>query len=129
MSEKIIQDMTGPEFLDIIKQLPTTYLEPVIRKMVKEELESARKEWWVPAERHYQEHTHLEKCVVALPERELNHAFVSTMRKRGQMAFNISFSLAVVAVSGFVWAMFSEGFRSFMATIIRGVLSGGGGSE
>ena len=129
MDEKIIQDMTGNEFLDIIKKLPVTYLEPVVRKIVKEEIELVHKEFWVPAERHYQEHTHLEKCVVALPERELNHAFVSTMRKRGQIAFNISFSLAVVAVSGFVWAMFSEGFRSFMATIISGILSGGGGSE
>lgn len=122
-----IQDMDEGQFLDLLKRLQVDHLEPKIKEIVKAEFEAERHNFWVPAERHYMEHAHIEKCVLSAKEREANHAFVSTMRKRGQMAFNISFSLAVVAVSGFVWALFSEGFRGFMAGVIRGVLGGGGG--
>lgn len=113
-----IQDMDEQQFLDVLKRLQVDHLEPKIREIVKEEFEDERKNFWVPAEKHYLDHAHLAKCVKSAEEKEANHLFVSSMRKRGQVAFNIGFGLAVVAVCGAVFAIISEGFRHWALSLI-----------
>lgn len=113
-----IQDMDEQQFLDVLKRLQVDHLEPKIREIVKAEFEEERKNFWVPAEKHYLDHVHLSKCVASMTQKEANHAFVSAMRERGQTVFNIGFGLAVVAVCGAFLTIVSEGFRHWLLSFI-----------
>lgn len=115
---KKIQDVSVDEFLFILKDLQVKFLEPEIRRIVKEEFAEERQNFWVPAERHYQEHLRLEKCVQNSPEIDANHAFVSRWRSRGQKAFNVGFALAIVGVCGLVATIVSDGFRQALARFL-----------
>lgn len=106
-----MQHWTKEDFLTVLKEVQVVHLQPEIQRIVKEALEAERASFWVPSERHYNEHVLLEKCVRSATEKEKNHEFVSSMRQRGQMAFNIGFGLAVVAICGGLATIFSEGFR------------------
>jgi len=112
-----IQDMEEDQFLLVLKRLQTEHLEPKIREIVKAEFKTERQNFWVPAEKHYLDHRHLSKCITAMEEKEANHAFVSSMRKRGQVAFNIGFGLAVVGICGLIFAVISEGFRHWVWSV------------
>ena len=112
-----IQDMDEDQFLSVLKRLQIEHLEPKIRDIVKAEFEEERKNFWVPAERHYLEHVHIAKCLRDATEKEANHEFVSAMRKRGQTAFNIGFGMAVVVVCGAIATIFSDGFRHWVWTV------------
>jgi hypothetical protein len=106
--------MDEDQFLSVLKRLQIEHLEPKIREIVKAEFEEERKNFWVPAEKHYLAHVQFDKCSASMAEKEANHAFVSSMRKRGQAAFNIGFGLAVVGVCGLVATIISDGFRHWV---------------
>lgn len=105
--QKKMQDMTADEFMGLLKDLQVKHLEPEIRRIVKEELRSERSSFWVPAERHYQEHAHLEKCVKSVDERESNHEFISTVRTgvgyAGKITFGLAISALVIFFGGAIW--------------------------
>jgi hypothetical protein len=114
-----IQDMEEDHFLGLLKRLQIEHLEPKIKEIVKAEFDLERQNFWVPAERHYREHTHLEKCVVAMEEKEANHAFVSAMRKRGNRAGEIAFYLMVAASCVWAAATFWGGFIAAMQKLLK----------
>ena len=87
-------------------------IRKALKEVVQEEFEAAHQAFWIPAERHYREHAHLEKCVAMADERTANHSFVSGWRKKGNIAFNTSWVLIVAGTCGLIWAIFSDGFRS-----------------
>lgn len=102
--------MDEAQFLDVLKRLQVDHLEPKIREIVKAEFAEERKNFWVPAERHYVEHQHLSLCVLDAEEKEKNHDFVSAMRKRGNKAGEIAFYLTVAASCAWAAATFWGGF-------------------
>lgn len=102
MNVKKIQDMDGPEFLSLMKELQVEHLEPQFRTIVREEFEKERANFWVPAERHYKEHMVLEQCVKTAAEKEANHEFVSTVRTGVGYAGKISFGAAMLALGSFI---------------------------
>ncbi len=102
MTEKKIQDMNGVEFLSLMKELQVEHLEPQFRAMVQEEFEKERANFWVPAERHYNEHKVLEQCVKSAAEKEANHEFVSTVRTGVGYAGKITFGAAMLALGSFI---------------------------
>jgi len=95
-----------PEQIKIIRE--------ALKDVVHEEFESAHQAFWIPAERHYREHAHLERCVLQAEERTANHHFVSGWRKKGNIAFNTSWVLIVAGACGLIWAIFSDGFRAIL---------------
>lgn len=101
---KKLQEMTSEEFLELMKQLHVNHLEPKIKAIVEEVLQVERSAFWVPAERHYNEHIQLEKCVRAAEEKEANHEFVSTVRTGIGYAGKITFGAAMLALAGFIGA-------------------------
>ena len=114
-----LSEMTTTEFMGMLKDLQANHLEPKFREIVKHELEIERTAFWIPAERHYNEHTHLARCVVSAEEREANHEFVSRFRKRGSRAGEIAFYLSVSAVCVWTAATFWGGFIAAMHKMFK----------
>ena len=107
MTKETMQHWTREDLLDVLKEVQVSYLQPEIRRIVQEELQAERSAFWVPAERHYNEHQQLEKCVKDAEEKEANHEFVSTVRigmgYAGKISFGIAISALVVFIGGAIW--------------------------
>lgn len=73
-----------------------------VRAAVRAEFESAQQAFWVPAERHYNEHLLLKKCSESLEEKEANHEFISAVRSGGRYAGKITFGAAILALAVFI---------------------------
>ncbi len=102
MIKETMQHWTKDDLLEVLKEVQVSYLQPEIRRIVQEELQAERVGFWVPAERHYNEHQHLEKCVKDAEEKEENHEFISTVRVGMGYAGKISFGAAILALATFV---------------------------
>lgn len=119
MREEKIHDWTQEDLLEVLKEIYAAHLQPEIRSIVKEELAAERTAFWVPAERHYNEHRQLEKCVKSAEEKDANHEFVSSMRKRGNKAGEVAFYLAVVASCTWAAATFWGGFMAALQKLLK----------
>lgn len=97
-----MQHWTKDDLLSVLKEVQVAYLQPEIRRIVQEELQAERSAFWVPAERHYNEHQQLEKCVKSADEKEANHEFISTVRVGMGYAGKISFGAAILALATFI---------------------------
>jgi len=114
-----VSEMTKDEFMSMLKDLQVNHLEPKFREIVQHELQIERTAFWIPAERHYNEHNHLAKCIILAEEKEENHAFVSRFRKRGSKAGEIAFYLSVAAVCVWTAATFWDGFVATMQKMFK----------
>ncbi|MHB9020036.1 MAG: hypothetical protein ACYC3G_04205 [Minisyncoccota bacterium] len=113
--DKKIQDMGRGEFLELMRTLQVDHLEPKIKSIVEEVMKAERAAFWVPAERHYNEHAHLEKCVKTVEEKEANHEFVSTVRTGVGYAGKIAFGAAMLALAGFIGGAIIMAIRAAFA--------------
>ncbi|WP_373031666.1 hypothetical protein [Sulfurovum sp.] len=117
---KSVGELSIDELKEIILSVPKTYFVEEVERIVAKKFEEERKIFWVPAEQHYNQHKMLDECADRRHDWTANHEFVSSMRKRGQKAWNVGFYMAVVACCGFIASVFMDGFRHAVVDFFSG---------
>lgn len=86
-----------------------------IQAAVKAALKEHREEFWVDAERHYQDHQAIFNC--RSKDNEADHAFIRAIRERKDEAIKIGWKMFIVGGVGFLAIAIWE---HVISTIIRG---------
>ena len=91
-----------------------------VRKIVREEMEEQKKNFWVPAEKHYLDHKEFEDCKLNRGEWLENHDYVSSLRANHKKISTVGWTLAAAAVFGFIFTVFQDGFIVIAKKVLAG---------